>query len=62
MTILDELADHAKERVAKQKEIIPYETVKAVAQSLPKMDFPFERALQKDGLSFICECKKASPS
>ncbi len=25
-------------------------------------DFAFEKALKKDGLSFICECKKASPS
>ncbi len=27
-----------------------------------KGDFPFKKALQKDGLSFICEIKKASPS
>lgn len=30
--------------------------------STPKGDFPFEKALRKPGISFICECKKASPS
>jgi indole-3-glycerol phosphate synthase len=29
---------------------------------MPKGDFEFEKALKKDGLSFICEVKKASPS
>ena len=29
---------------------------------MPKGDFRFESALRKDGVSFICECKKASPS
>ena len=30
--------------------------------ALPKGRFAFEHALQKPGISFICECKKASPS
>ena len=30
--------------------------------SLPQGVFSFERALKKPGLSFICECKKVSPS
>ena len=29
---------------------------------LPKGAFEFEKALKKPGMSFICECKKASPS
>ena len=62
MTILDQLADHARERVAEAKSIRPLEDVKAAALALPKGDFPFEKALRKPGLSFICECKKASPS
>lgn len=62
MTILDQLADHARERVAEAKAIRPLEDVKAAALALPKGDFPFEKALRKPGLSFICECKKASPS
>jgi len=62
MTILDQLAEHAHERVAASKSIRPLEQVRAEAQALPKGDFPFEKALRREGLSFICECKKASPS
>lgn len=62
MTILDQLADHARERVAAAKSVRPLEQVKAAALALPKGDFPFEKALSKEGVSFICECKKASPS
>ena len=32
------------------------------ALSLPKGAYSFEKALGKDGLSFLCECKRASPS
>ncbi len=62
MTILDQLADYARERVAKARSIRPLEQVKAEALALPKGDFAFEKALRKEGVSFICECKKASPS
>lgn len=62
MTILDQLADHARLRVRAYQEALPLEEVRRQALSLPKGDFPFEAALRKDGLSFICECKKASPS
>ncbi|WP_026520976.1 indole-3-glycerol phosphate synthase TrpC [Butyrivibrio sp. VCB2001] len=62
MTILDEIAEYARERVKKQKEIKSLDEVKAKALSLPKKDFAFEKALKKAGISFICECKKASPS
>ena len=62
MTILDQLAEHARERVAIAKSSRPLEDVKREALSLPKGDFAFEKALKKPGLSFICECKKASPS
>jgi len=62
MTILDQLAEHARERVAIAKSSRPLEDVKSEALSLPKGDFAFEKALKKPGLSFICECKKASPS
>lgn len=62
MTILDQLADHARERVAQAKAILPLEAIKAQAFALEKGDFAFEKALKKDELSFICECKKASPS
>ena len=62
MTILDQLADYARERVAKARSIRPLEQVKAEALALSKGSFEFEKALSKDGISFICECKKASPS
>lgn len=62
MTILDQLADYARERVAAEKSVRPLEQVKAEALALPKGDFAFEKALRKEGVSFICECKKASPS
>lgn len=62
MTILDQLADHARERVAEAKKKTPLDEIKRQALSLPKGDFAFERALKKNGISFICECKRASPS
>ncbi|MBQ9749469.1 MAG: indole-3-glycerol phosphate synthase TrpC [Clostridia bacterium] len=62
MTILDQLADHARERVAEAKKKIPLDEIKRQALSMPRSDFPFEKALKRDGISFICECKKASPS
>lgn len=62
MTILDRLAEHAEERVAAAKKVISTEEIKERALALPKGDFGFEKALARQGLSFICECKKASPS
>ena len=62
MTILDQLADYARERVAAAKSVRPLEQIKAEALALSKGDFAFEKALRKEGVSFICECKKASPS
>ena len=62
MTILDQLAAHAKERTAEAMRRLPLEQVRQQALTLPKGDFAFEKALQKPGISFICECKKASPS
>ena len=62
MTILDQLADHARARVAAAKTKISLEEIKQQALAMPKGDFAFENALKKPGISFICECKKASPS
>ena len=61
-TILNEIADHTRERYEKRISEKPFEQVKAEALTMPKGDFSFEKALKKDGLSFICEIKKASPS
>ena len=62
MTILDELADYACIRVSKAKREISLDRIKEQALSMPKGNFEFENALKKPGISFICECKKASPS
>lgn len=62
MTILDQLADHARERVAAAKAALPLADLRRQAEALPKGDFAFEKAIRKPGMSFICECKKASPS
>lgn len=60
--ILDELAAHARERVAADKAKIPLEDMKAQAEALPQGDFRFEKALAGRDCAFICEVKKASPS
>lgn len=61
--ILDEIAAKTRERIALEKEKCPLEELKALAESMPvNREFPFEKALKKDGMSFICEIKKASPS
>lgn len=62
MTILDRLAEHAKERVCEAKKGTPLSAVRRQAENLPRGTFAFETALKKPGISFICECKKASPS
>lgn len=62
MTILEKLANHAFERVETAKQKISADEIKERALSMPTGDFEFEKALSKDGMSFICECKKASPS
>lgn len=60
--ILDELAAHARERVAEAKKRIPAEEMRRMAGALPRGDFRFERTIKEPGMSFICEVKKASPS
>lgn len=60
--ILEQLAEHAAYRTEQGKKKIPLTEIKKQALFLKKGDFAFEKALQKQELSFICECKKASPS
>ena len=60
--ILDILAASAKERTERHKKIIPAEKMRKLAEEMPKSGFEFEKALKKEGMSFICECKKASTS
>lgn len=61
--ILDTIAASAKERVAAAKEALPLAEQIARARELDSnTGFPFEQALAKKRMSFICEAKKASPS
>ena len=62
--ILDELAAYAAERVKADAAKHSLQELKERCQDLPagRTPFCFEQALRADGLSFICEVKKASPS
>lgn len=61
--ILNTIAEYAYERVKRAKNELPKEVLKANALSMnTDTGFPFEKALKSDDISFICECKKASPS
>lgn len=61
-TILNTIAQYTVKRYEKIIQSKPLEIVKSEALAMPKGNFEFEEALKKDGLSFICEVKKASPS
>lgn len=60
--ILEQLAEHAAYRTEQAKKKMPLAGIRTQALSMEKGSFSFEKALQKPGISFICECKKASPS
>ena len=65
MTILEQLADHARKRVMAEMEENSLDTMRELAMSKSSATgdlFAFEQALRKEDVSFICECKKASPS
>ena len=62
MNILEKLAEHARERTEEAKRRIPAAEMRRRAEAMARGEFSFEAALRKPGLSFICECKKASPS
>ena len=62
MTILDRLAGHARERTEQAKNKVPLVELRQQVLSLPKGSYTFENALRTPDISFICECKKASPS
>lgn len=61
-TILNTIAQHTAERYEKIISQTPLSEVKVRALAMPKGGFEFEKALAADGISFICEVKKASPS
>ncbi len=62
-SILNTIAEYTVHRIAEAKKTTPLSEMKAKALSLNcRTGFPFEQALSTDEISFICECKKASPS
>ena len=61
--ILEKIAADTKLRVEKAKRKVPYSEICRRAMAMDaNTGFPFEKALAQDGVSFICEVKKASPS
>lgn len=69
--ILDTIVAATKARVAKLKESVPLELIKAKAEVIARAErakqggqfpFAFEKALRAGSMNFICEVKKASPS
>ena len=62
-TILNTIADYAKVRVENDKKLITLDELKEQCKALGKGEGDkFYNALKQDGMSFICEVKKASPS
>ena len=63
MNILDQLAEHARERVAAEKKIISARGIIDLARSMgPANGEAFYNAIAEPHLGVICEVKKASPS
>ncbi len=69
--ILEEIAARTRVRIEERKKEIPENVIRERAYQKAEADkekyggvfsFPFEGALKQEGMSFICEVKKASPS
>lgn len=63
--ILEEIAARTRERIAKEKTCISVSELENRIQEVNKnagKRITLLQALQKDGMSYICEVKKASPS
>ena len=61
--ILDEIAQKTRERMNLEKQKLPFTELRRMAEENPASgEYPFYKALKKQGMSFICEVKKASPS
>ncbi|MCR4597808.1 MAG: indole-3-glycerol phosphate synthase TrpC [Acetatifactor sp.] len=63
MTILDTIAEKTRQRIEAEKRHLSITELKAMVSDMDcDNEKRFEQALAKDGMSFICEVKKASPS
>lgn len=65
--ILETIAESTRERVEKAKLITPENVIRDMASTRfcehgRNLSVSFKDALAAEGMSFICECKKASPS
>lgn len=68
--ILEKIAAKTRQRIAKERQEISDSELEQQAYEIAQKElaqegaftFPFEKALAKSGVSFICEVKKASPS
>lgn len=76
MTILQEIADKTKERIAEREKEKAFADIRREAEIMAKekagvtgknmglspAEYSFNQALRKEKINFICEVKKASPS
>ena len=70
MNILQEITEKRKIDIARRKEKISLNAIKMLATKKAEQEkekqgeflFPFQSNLSKEGIQFICEVKKASPS
>lgn len=65
MNILEEIAEKTKERIRREKGEVSVPCLLAQIEERKKVARPsltFLEALQEEGMSYICEVKKASPS
>ena len=60
--ILEQIAEHNRVIYLNKKLEVSLSEVKDMAYAVPSKGFAFENKLKEEGISFICECKKASPS
>ena len=70
MNILEEIATKRRIAIAANKEKYPLKEIQKLAlqkahkelQQAGEVLFPFQKSLEREGIQFICEVKKASPS
>lgn len=70
MNILEEIAEKRRIDIENRKEKIALKEIKDIAEKIAEkekkkkgeFDFLFQKNLSEEGISFICEVKKASPS
>ena len=60
--ILEQIADNNRKIYLEKKLEVSLSKVMDQAFAVSGTDFAFEKKLKEEGMSFICECKKASPS